>query len=138
MQYEVSQTIVSGNLGSEPVDVKWYTGESLAMAMGAMANAAANHVDADERVPEEFRTHVLDVTLTFLADCPWRDEPRTKRPSWAKAACAGREVETEVGILCATHHEAMRRADDIVEAEHAKTLFVSEQSDIDDGEGSDL
>lgn len=108
MQYIVTQTIVSGAIDAgASVDVQWYKGERLAGAIAAMAQAAT-HRDDTPHIPESIRVHVLGVRLDMEADCPWRDQPGPTRPAWAQVACSGREVETEVGTLCAAHHTAMR------------------------------
>lgn len=114
MQYRVVSKTVSGNIDNGvPFDVTWYTGGNLASAMAALAQAAANY-NEDFDGPESVRTHTLDVRLEFEADCPWRDQPVATRPFWAQEECSGREVETEVGILCATHHKSMRRVENMV------------------------
>lgn len=117
--YRVVQTIVSGNPNDgEPVDVQFYKGGDLAQAIAAMTNGAASYRSSDS-LPESLRTFVLGVALHVDADCPWRDVPRPQRPFWAKAACAGREVDTEVGTLCAVHHAAMRNNPEYIISERA-------------------
>lgn len=127
--YRVTNTIVSGNIdGGEPVEVQWYIGADLASAMAAMANSAAAYRDVpDDRMPESMRSFVLGVSLHIDADCPWRDQPGPGRPFWAQHECSGREVDTEVGILCAAHHKSMRDADEI--ALPVKSASASTSSD---------
>lgn len=112
--YRVTNTIVSGNIDSgKPVEVQWYNGDDLASAIAALANSAAAYRDVpDDRMPESMRSFVLGVALHIDADCPWRDQPGPGRPFWAQHECSGREVDTEVGILCAAHHKSMRGTSD--------------------------
>lgn len=103
MFYSVHQTIVSGNIDSgEPVEVNWYKGGSLPLAMSAMAQAISRAED-QPGVPASMRVHTLRVEVEFLADCPHRDQPMMNRPAWMRVPCSGQEVDTEVGTMCAAH-----------------------------------
>lgn len=42
-----------------------------------------------------------------LSDCAWWDEPVGKRPYWAAKDCAGRVGDTERGVLCEEHYNAI-------------------------------
>lgn len=42
-----------------------------------------------------------------LSDCAWWDVSVTKRPFWAKRDCSGRIGDTEHGIMCEEHYNAI-------------------------------
>lgn len=64
MQYRVTATIQSQNIdGNEPVEVKWYSGESLAKAVNAMVGAATHTDDDHGDMPEAMRYRTLSVRL---------------------------------------------------------------------------
>lgn len=63
--YTVVAVIQSANIDAgEPVNVNWYSGDSLAQAMSAMVMAVAHHENVpDNTMPESIRTRLLSVRL---------------------------------------------------------------------------
>lgn len=64
MQYTVYGRIVGLASTAEPVDVQWYKGDNLALAIAAAANAAARYEDDDD-VPETARVKTLEVRIEY-------------------------------------------------------------------------
>jgi len=62
MTYRVIATIQSPDLDhNDPVDVQWYAGDSLAVAVAAMAQAATRY--EEDSVPVAIRPRTLSVRL---------------------------------------------------------------------------
>lgn len=123
-KYIVTQMIQSADIdNNEPVQVKWYSGDSLAQAICAMTQAAAHHEEInDSGIPESARYSVLGVTLSIeqeikprllpgewdceseayaLSDCKHWDTPGTE--------CSGPRVglvPSDGVILCEGHYNS--------------------------------
>lgn len=65
MQYTVIVMIRSGT--NPPVEIPWYRGDNLAVAIGTAAQAAAQDV-ADTAMPESIRTHLVSVRIDYLPE----------------------------------------------------------------------
>lgn len=81
--YEVINTIRSGNIDDgAPVDVRWYQGDNLSLAIAAMVQAAADHEDREDRasrlawnLPENMRVRTLAVRLVITEEVEPEPEP---------------------------------------------------------------
>lgn len=70
MQYTVVAVIQGVSIdANKPVEVQWYTGDSLGSAIAAMAQAAAHDVEKDHGdLPESMRYRTLSVTMQKIEE----------------------------------------------------------------------
>lgn len=67
MHYNVIATIRSGS--NDPVEMKYYSGDNLALALSAMARAATGYDETNTwGIPESLRMSNVSVRLDFIIE----------------------------------------------------------------------